>query len=61
MAVTDTNGISNIKFVPIAETGRVNSAPNCFASALIKREPSRLLVGGSKSAGKPTPSSRTDI
>ena len=39
----------------------MSSAPNWFASALIKREPSRLLVVGSNPAGKPAPSSRTDI
>src|SRR5262245_23538727 len=61
LAASDPKGISIIKLVPMSETRCVNSAPNCFASALIKREPSRLLVSGSKSAGKPTPSSRTDI
>src|SRR5262245_26300176 len=55
-----SSGISNVKFEPTADTGRVNSAPNCFASALTSREPSLLLVVGSNPAGNPMPSSRTD-
>jgi hypothetical protein len=36
LAAADPNGITNIKLLPMADTGRVNSAPNCFASALPK-------------------------
>ena len=46
--------------MPLAGSGRVKSASNCCDSALIRREPSRLLVVGSKFAGRPMPSSRTD-
>ena len=35
LRVVESNGISNVKLAPMAENGRVNSAPNCFASALI--------------------------
>ena len=54
------SGTISLKLAPIGDTGRVISAPSCLASALTKRLPSRLLVIGSKPAGKPTPSSRTD-
>ena len=33
LRVVESNGISNAKLAPMAENGRVNSAPNCFASA----------------------------
>jgi hypothetical protein len=50
-----------VKLVPIGAFRRVTSPPSCFESALIMRVPRRLLVSGSKPAGSPTPSSRTDI
>src|SRR5215467_13834240 len=60
LATGGIQGIRSVKLVPTAENGRVKSAPNCFASALIKRDPSRLLVVGSNPVGNPIPSSRTD-
>ena len=55
------NGITSVKLVPIGPVKRVTSPSNCFESALTMRVPRRLLVSGLKSAGRPTPSSRTDI
>ena len=52
--------LSNVKLVPLTDAGRVTSAPNCYASALTKRVPRRLLVTGSNPAGRPAPSSRTE-
>ena len=60
LAVAGFNGITSVKWVPMADFGRVSSAPNCFESALTRRAPSRLLVVGSKPRGRPTPSSQTD-
>jgi len=44
LAAVAEPGISNTKLVPTAEKGCVKSAPNCFTSALISLEPSRLLT-----------------
>ena len=40
------SGTSNVKLVPLTDTGRVTSAPNCSASALTKRVPRRCFTGG---------------
>ena len=55
------NGMSSEKFVPTEDIGRVSSPPSCCESALTRRVPNRLLVAGSKSRGRPRPSSRTEI
>ena len=55
------NGMSSEKFVPTEDIGRVSSPPSCCESALTRRVPNRLLVAGSKSRGRPPPSSRTEI
>src|SRR6476646_125840 len=55
LVVAGFNGITSVKWVPMADFGRVSSAPNCFESALTRRAPSRLLVVGSKPRARPTP------
>src|SRR3954469_23046346 len=52
-----SSGTRSEKWAPLGDDVRVSSAPNCVASALTSRVPSRLLVVGSKLAGTPTPSS----
>jgi hypothetical protein len=58
--VAGLSGINSSKVVPTGDIGRVSLALNCLEGALTKRVPSRLLIVGSKSTGRPTPSSRTD-
>ena len=60
-SVTRCSGTISTNSVPSTSPRWLMAAPNCFESAAMIRIPNPRLLLGSKPAGNPTPSSRTDM